>query len=319
MLQDTLNCSGEAPEQLYFRAGFFKRIYILQRISIIKILRKYLHIYRMSPPNYFPNILESHCFVINLDYCTDRWNIVSKRIENAGFTNISKWVAINGKSKNLHEQWIYPRVSEDCSPEAKACFLSHINIWKHIVREKIPVATIFEDDVLFHPKWSFLSNRFYQLTPKDFDILYLGSEFHPKWMAANFPEYKVNAIDSIPIFCTHAYTVTYEGALKLLEIVLQSSSLFQIDLFLWSLMKNHLLYKEPAPFVWYSWQGMDYPCKELSDMHPRWQQKNTGLVFQDYIFGSIIDPELYISTKKQTSLWTKLKKYISPHPFFMFR
>lgn len=249
----------------------------------------------------FCHVLDSPCYIINLQRCTERWDIVYPRVKQAGFTNIQRWEAIDGREVSLNAR-CKNLPFEECSAAAKACFLSHIQIWKHIQREGIPLATVFEDDVLFHPLWNFLAHPFYKLTPKDFDILYFGSEFHPAWMATHFPGYKVNGVDQIPVFCTHAYTITYVGACKLLELVEHASSVFQIDLFLWTHMKNHLLYKEPKPFQWYSWQGIDYPCKELDAMHPRWQQKNTGLVFQDYALGSLIDPELYESTKKKVPL-----------------
>ena len=51
-----------------------------------------------------------------------------------------------------------------------------LKVFLTIVQNKIPISTIFEDDVLFHTEWDTLALEYYKNTPKDFDIIYMGNQ-----------------------------------------------------------------------------------------------------------------------------------------------
>jgi GR25 family glycosyltransferase involved in LPS biosynthesis len=162
----------------------------------------------------------------------------------------------------------------------QGCAISHYNIWKHIVTEAIPYAVVFEDDVEFHKDWDLLANLFWDTTPKDFDILYLGSEFH-------HPHTEIQEqIVTIPVHCTHAYIVTLKGADKLYNLCLtEPHGTFTID----CLLARHM-YKalEPDakydPFTWYVWNAMSFDDPNARKQNNRHTHRNRGLVFQDANF-----------------------------------
>lgn len=218
-----------------------------------------------------------------------------------GYTNVQRWEASNGTSKDFSNEWQsmgLGRPMSDMSRTEQGCLLSHLRLWKHLIDQNIEVATIFEDDALFHPRFAELSRTFYDLTPKDYDMLFLGSENHRFWLKAYKPDFTYKSVDQLPVCCLHAYVITQTGAHKLLDLFRRTSPLKAIDLVLLDVMRTHFLKQADAGFVWYTWQAHQYPCPEFK-MHPRWMDRCAGLVAQDYNFGSIISPHVYASTKQR--------------------
>jgi GR25 family glycosyltransferase involved in LPS biosynthesis len=112
------------------------------------------------------------------------------------------------------------------------CALSHINVWKTFLKTNKKYAVVFEDDIILNDSDRMLSELipFYiQQTPKDFDILYLGSlgsDNTPNFftismnllnMSAKFKD--INNYIKCPevALATHAYVISRGGAQKLLE------------------------------------------------------------------------------------------------------
>jgi hypothetical protein len=171
-------------------------------------------------------------------------------------------------------------------------------LYKHIVKNNIPICTIFEDDVFFHPDWEKLSHMYYNYTPKNFDIIFIGNQINE---CANIN--KVPNINTLSTYCTHAYIITIEGAKKLLTYLLNwdyntidvqkyvghpLTGLFCIDIMIKNIQERMNKKKLKKNINWYCWNGTRYPCDynilPLKGMHVR----NTGLVFQSDNFESIV-------------------------------
>lgn len=232
----------------------------------------------------YNNFLNAPCKIINLTKNTARFTISKERIQDAGFTNIERFNAID--KDNLEKYWkllnnpVIASQKDPCFSKflgKQGCFLSHIFIWKDIIEKKIPNTTIFEDDILFHHNWDSLAPVYFKNTPKNYDILYLGSQFE-----ANSDFH----IDKIPVYCTHAYTITYEGAKKLYNLLLNNDiGVYTIDCMLLDLMKEDA-------FNWSVWNGYKfYPPNNT--MSHQWLIRNHGLVYQDEVFGSDIITDLH--------------------------
>jgi len=68
--------------------------------------------------------------------------------------------------------------------------LSHFGIWKKIVKEKIPVTLVLEDDAIdMHPDFEMLVTTFYNHLPNDWDIFLLGF-----WMNRGIMGKQINKI-----------------------------------------------------------------------------------------------------------------------------
>ena len=237
--------------------------------------------------NSWTDVLKGPCSVINLDRNPQRWEDVQEKIIKAGFTNFERFSAVDGKNpevlKTVWEQLGNPSfASWDQEfvqyPGKQGCFLSHVLLWKKIIDEKIPWMTVFEDDVLFHPKWNELAPQYFESTPKEFDVLYLGAQFE---------FYSQYHIDQGPIFCTHAMIVSYEGAKKLYDMCLKKiGGVYTVDCMIIDYIKQKLIKKEdPYDFKWYVWNGRFFPT-DMAIMDKGWTKRNSGLVFQDESYGS---------------------------------
>ena len=237
------------------------------------------------------DILNGTCKVINLNRNPERWDAVQNTLRGAGFTNIERVAAVDAKNSNeLQEAWALfgnPKFSDwdqefVSYPGKQGCFLSHMKIWKQILDEKLPWVTVFEDDVIFHQKWSELAPQYFEITPKHFDVLYLGAQFE-------FPS-KFH-VDCGPVFCTHAMIVTYEGAKKLYDMCLEcTKGVYTIDCMIIDKMKYQLFSGDKSnPLHWFVWNGQMYPTEQIH-MPKGWTKRNSGLVFQDEAFGSEVRP-----------------------------
>lgn len=236
----------------------------------------------------FDQVLSTPAFLVNMDKCTDRLELSTKRIADAGFTNVQRWKAVDAREDNLTEAWARhgsPTFNRSDTefvtyPGKQGCMLSHLDIWKHIIDNRIPVAMVFEDDVEFHQSWAALAPKYFEATPEPFDILYLGSQM----------EIDVNAnITRVPVFCTHAYMITLEGARKLYSLLLSDPrGVSTIDCMLIDHM-NRAMMGIPSPFSWYVWNARMFPDPRAS-LSKDWAKRNHGLVFQDVELGTFVRP-----------------------------
>lgn len=170
-------------------------------------------------------------------------------------------------------------------PGHKGCTLSHILLWKRIVEEELPFATIFEDDVLPHRDINHgIGHQWWEQTPKDAEIVYLGNMLQPP--VEDTPVIKVGT------HCTHAYVISLEGAKKCLALIEECVQRFgfinMIDTFLYQmatvgvlntvcwngtmLQKSYPTYDPGLP-----WQFFDYVIVPIKD---------TGLFYQNYRCGT---------------------------------
>ena len=133
--------------------------------------------------------------------------------------NINIFRGVNGIKPDEVEEALNifgnPKFDIYCSKGNIGCNLSMLKVFKHIVDNKIPIATIFEDDIVFHPEWSTIASKFYENTPKNFDILYMGNQIEECYIINNIPR-----INKKSCFCMHSIVVTFKGANKLLNLVL---------------------------------------------------------------------------------------------------
>lgn len=240
-------------------------------------------------------------FVINLDRCTERLATTLERLRTAGFTNVERFSgvdagpgakpnataeAVRDTKKRLATAWENhgsPKMdssdTEFCETALgkQGCMLAHLNLLKHVIAEKIPFFIVFEDDVLFHPHWDQLAPTYYEKTPKDYDLLYLGSQLE-------IPDMPF-AISQAPVYCTNAMALTLEGAVRIYEFLLtQPKGVRTID----CILKDHQIqcYFLGArhAFEWYVWNATMFPGRPQATHE--WAIRNTGLVFQDETFGS---------------------------------
>lgn len=202
----------------------------------------------------------SEIFVINLDRDTEKLQKVKEEFskQNLRFT---RFPAVDGKKymqetpddvKNKEIEYLCQKF---CTPASIGCFLSHRKIWEKIVRDKIPVALICEDDVFFSKHFKNIG-LIWQEIPMDWDMIYLGclGACNPEqnysvlnwlfsWMGSN-PDRgkKITERVFVPDCPSgmHAYALSYEGACKLLETIKKVT--FHVDVTISRRAKNMNIY-----------------------------------------------------------------------------
>jgi GR25 family glycosyltransferase involved in LPS biosynthesis len=138
----------------------------------------------MSTPR---NLQSLKVYVINLDRRPDRWEMTQKNLRQAGFIDIERVSAVDGKliDSNQLNRIVDPSVVNSLGKARKnhedlgsvgaiGCYLSHYKVWNQIIESNKP-AIIVEDDLICHP----LLNEFSlskNISPlKNFDFALLAS------------------------------------------------------------------------------------------------------------------------------------------------
>jgi GR25 family glycosyltransferase involved in LPS biosynthesis len=237
------------------------------------------------------DLLGSHVYIVNMDRCPDRLQLSVERCEKAGFTNINRFRGVDAKIDDLEAAWKkhgFPKFDETDTefvleyPGKQGCALSHYGIWKDMIDKDAPYAIVFEDDIEFHKDWDALAPQFWENTPRDFDILYFGSQL----------DMPINGnVVVAPVFCTHAYLITLQGAKTLYDLCLNDpNGTRTIDCMIIDHMKRTFLsYGLHHPFVWYVWSAEGFPDSAACKLKG-WEKRNTGLVFQDADLGTFVRP-----------------------------
>ncbi len=242
----------------------------------------------MPVPRHWNDILRGPVFVINLDSRPDRFAATSSALREAGFATVRRYSAVDARdSVALREAWAAcgsPPFGEGdrgfgTVSGRQGCFLSHLLLWREIVEQGLPYASIFEDDVVFHRHWAELAPTAFAFTPPEYDLLYMGNMIVTPG---------TGLVRKTPVYCTHAYVITRAGAQWLRSLLLNDpDGVGSIDIMLFRNQARSESNPRGRSFVWYAWNGTTFPDMRASTA-PEWQNRNTGLVFQDFALGSDI-------------------------------
>ena len=108
---------------------------------------------------------KNNTFCINLNHRKDRWDRIEKIFNNIKL-DVTRWEATTPDK-------VTDKI--EGSPGQQGCAQSHINIWRHIIKNNIDYALVLEDDVSFDIKWrEKLSNFPYE----NFNLILLNTNNH---------------------------------------------------------------------------------------------------------------------------------------------
>jgi hypothetical protein len=227
-------------------------------------------------------VLSSPAFVINLDKRPDRWDLSTKRIKEAGWTNIIRWRGVNGSDQEeMDGVWTKLDIEKKLDGFGnvggkQGCYLAHVSLWKHIMELDLPVVTILEDDLFFQEGFTSLAPMYWNRTPRDFDVLFIGGQLDHPGLGT--------MITRQSLYCTHAYIVTREGVRLLYETIMSDPmNPFTID----CLIRDNMVEPAKAKYNWYAWDGTLY-YSDYRDKYASRTMRNVGLVFQDGDMGTDI-------------------------------
>lgn len=223
------------------------------------------------------DVFAAPAYLINLDRRPERLRTTLPVIIDAGFRRVVRFAAVDGQNPHdLSRSWAAlgnpefsdaPRHRDMRSVGHQGCFLSHALLWEWIARDSCPVATIFEDDVQFHPAWRLLAPLYLERTPEEWDIIHFGHHalrpMGSDWAAR------------VPVQSTAAYMVTRAGAAAMFRAICSQRSVGVIDQMIPELQERELDGGEPAGFRWYAWNGHLHSGGNMTGL-----STPSGLVFQ---------------------------------------
>jgi GR25 family glycosyltransferase involved in LPS biosynthesis len=251
----------------------------------------------MSLPSSWAELCSSPVHMLGLKRFSFRREYSAARLAACGFSNINFVDAFDGYRENVDEalRSLGILLKTDIKPGPKACFYTHVAEWKKMIDEDIPYRVFFEDDVLGHLDLpNGLGQTFWDATPKDFDMLYLGSMMNPAEPELYDPN---NRIVNLPSYCTHAYIMTLEGAKKIIKLMNEINSnnipLNNLDITLVEFQRHNRM-------NWYCWNGTNIqksfptfdeglPWQAFSDVIL--PEKDMGLFWQNMRLGTTISHE----------------------------
>ena len=141
-------------------------------------------------------------------------NYINSIIGIQGKKSIDNYYKHNIIRKNHYELSSYGAIG---------CYLSHVNLWKEIIKNNIKNAIIFEDDaIVSNIEYNYLIKRL-NLLPNDWDIYLLNN---PKYCYEKIKvKNKRNLYKVKRFFLLHAYIININACKKLIH----SGSLFPIN------------------------------------------------------------------------------------------
>ena len=142
----------------------------------------------------------NNTFCISLTRHTERWERMQARFKEENL-EVTRWIASTPDTltDNFHNY---------LSPGERACAQSHINIWRHIVENKLEYAFILEDDACFDKKWRTKLAEF-QINDPHWDLLLLNASepVEPNFLWMDVQEQ----------YLTAGYIISIRGVSRLLH------------------------------------------------------------------------------------------------------
>ena len=117
-------------------------------------------------------------FVINLDRETARMAEMARQCEEHGIP-FKRVPAIDGRkvSPRVRSQMATPFCQRFCTPSMIGCALSHMQVWRAVLRAGYERVLVLEDDAVLVPDFKDRLSRALTDVPPDFDVLICGCMF----------------------------------------------------------------------------------------------------------------------------------------------
>ena len=164
-------------------------------------------------------------FVINMEKSKDRREYIEKHLSEFGI-NFDFFDAVDGRA--LSQEYIdsvfdKETAEREWKPMNRGeigCSLSHMAIYEKMIKENIPQAIIFEDDIVLKEDFLPTVNALLKKVPTEIDIVKLGhgrAKF--RWWQKSFDiteKYEIQRMYGL-VARVHAYFITLDGAKKILS------------------------------------------------------------------------------------------------------
>lgn len=165
-----------------------------------------------------------HVFVINLKHSADRRALMQERLSPLG-VEFSFFDAVNGRDLDIETLPAYDKwrrrmlFGHDLTKGEIGCLLSHLGIYREILKRNLEQAIVFEDDVVLSPDFANVVRELLNMPVKWDLVRFLDSnKLFEKSRAVGpvFGRFELIR-PAIVVGGGHAYLITREGARLLLQ------------------------------------------------------------------------------------------------------
>jgi len=160
---------------------------------------------------------------------------------------------------------------------SRGCALSHIQVWEWMINTNTDNVLILEDDATFIPNFVEHYNRFVQIIPQDYGMIYLG--YSGLYSRDNDNDVIMNGVP----MCTHAYIMTIKAAKWYLDKMKEREVRWNIDIYM---QYTYGDFANERP--WSSYCIWNMKNKDLKQYQPRLNVLFNGLVYQNCELSSSI-------------------------------
>ena len=182
-------------------------------------------------PGEFSDILNSKSYVVTLDRNKYRYDITSKLLRDAGFTDVVPFQAVDGLAavdatdeydarwKSMATAFHWDLDKCHLSPGQAGVFMSMIQVWSWIACSPGPGAMVFEDDALPRPDFGDVFPAYWDSLGYEghIDVVYIGAQHHPNHIKNHMSSN--GYFTRRPTHCLHAHYMTRVGARKILDFL----------------------------------------------------------------------------------------------------
>ena len=256
----------------------------------------------MTLPNSWTEVCSSKAVIMGLTRYAFRREYTAAKLIGVGFTNVEVVEAFDGFNGDVDAALddLGIKFNPELRPGHKGCLYTMMREWKRFINSGDEYRLFFEDDAIPHLDLAKgLGQTFWDATPKDFDILYMGN-----MMGNSHPELQdsTKLVVQVPTYCLHSYILTRKGAQRMFDLAIgynkkgHALNVIDIQLVQWQMS---------GELNWQCWNGT-WTQKSYPTFDPGlpWQhfqdiitpQKDTGLFWQNMRVGTTLEhPTLQIT------------------------
>jgi hypothetical protein len=251
----------------------------------------------MPPPKTWNDFLNGPVLVISKNSENENYQRTRQQLKDRGFTNIIQidlpsikesvytiqvhWNRLFGNKPINFNQEDAAFIDTVNFPNKQESAVAHFNAYNYIITNKFDFALVVEDNIIFHKDWDMIASKYFEVTPPDYYLCYVGHH-----CGCGINAHVIRA----PTFSMQSIIITSEGAQYLLDKMLfHPKGVRTLDCMINEAMTQSLINQEPGTdgisndfCNWYAWNAEMFP-DETAVKFTQFIEKDKGLIFQEDI------------------------------------
>lgn len=249
----------------------------------------------MPAPKTWDDFLNGPVLIISKSSDNEAYLRTYQRVKDRGFKNIIQidlpsiresvytiqvhWNRLFGSKPLNFNQEDSAFIDTVNYPNKQESAVAHFNAYKYILMNKLDFALILEDNIVFHKDWDLLAPKYFEVTPPDYYLCYVGHH-----CGCGINAHVIRA----PTFSMQSIIVTSEGAQYLLDKLLyHPKGVRTLDCMINDAMTESLVNQQPGTdgisndfCNWYAWNAEMFQDTDAIKFN-EFIEKDKGLIFRE--------------------------------------